>query len=311
MKTFIYRILLFLISTFIVIGILFIGTNLIIRKKSNFKLHTLTHNLIFGHSHPERAFNDSLILNFKNLSQSRQSYFYSYIKIKKVLSQNNDIRNIFIEYNNKNITKIMDSWIWDDFSISSKSLYLPFLEKSDLVLLYKKNKNALLRGFSKSFRNNLMNILLFNYDYTNKIGGYRWEEGSISNSKLTRKKNNQETGLSLVNIDYLEKIVKYCNQKNINIYFIRTPQHKKYPWLNNEQEFFEIKNTRFKKVKFLDFNKFPLDDSEFADFGHLNYKGAKRFSIWFNDLIKDSLLRKNNMQKFIDMEIKKVQLPVE
>jgi hypothetical protein len=75
------------------------------RSKAQFTLETPVENVIFGHSHPECAYNDSLIGNFKNLAQSRQSYFYSFSKIKNVHKQNPQIKNIFIEFTNNQITQ--------------------------------------------------------------------------------------------------------------------------------------------------------------------------------------------------------------
>jgi hypothetical protein len=57
-------------------------------------------------------------------------------------------------------------------------------------------------------------------------------------------------------------------------------------------------------LEYLDFLKFPLKNAQFADPEHLNHKGAKVFSQWFNQLLKKGLLEKNNKQDFINEEIK-------
>jgi hypothetical protein len=41
-------------------------------------------------------------------------------------------------------------------------------------------------------------------------------------------------------------------------------------------------------------------NSEFRDFNHLNYFGAKKFSVWFNTLIKQGMLSQKKKQEFID-----------
>ena len=49
--------------------------------------------------------------------------------------------------------------------------------------------------------------------------------------------------------------------------------------------FQKIRKGWFNDIPFLDFNNFPLADNEFADMGHLNYKGAKKFSLWFRRMV--------------------------
>ena len=64
-----------------------------------------------------------------------------------------------------------------------------------------------------------------------------------------------------------------------------------------------ILSTRFADIEFLDFAKYPLQNSEFGDFDHLNYRGARKFSIWFNQLIDDGLLERTDKQSFINERI--------
>lgn len=54
-------------------------TETVIRKKANFKIIKNSKYLLLGHSHPECAFNDSLIDNFINLSKFGDSYYYTSI----------------------------------------------------------------------------------------------------------------------------------------------------------------------------------------------------------------------------------------
>jgi hypothetical protein len=60
--------------------------------------------------------------------------------------------------------------------------------------------------------------------------------------------------------------------------------------------------TEFGDIEYLDFSKFPLSMEEYGDLEHLNEFGAKRFSIWFNKMIKDGLLEMDNKQKYINEE---------
>jgi hypothetical protein len=66
-----------------------------------------------------------------------------------------------------------------------------------------------------------------------------------------------------------------------------------------------IRKEKFSNIDFLDFNKFPLNDEDFADFGHLNYKGATKFSKWFNTMVNSGLLLNKNKQVLIDQSLSK------
>ena len=309
MKTFIYKTLTFVAISISLIFAAFIFTNYLIDRSAKFKLAPVN-NVIIGHSHSECAFNDSIINDFRNLSQSRQSYFYSFQKIKKVISQNRNVKNVFVEFSNNQINAGMDNWIWDDLSISSRSLYLPFLDKEDIDLLWNKNPKGFISASSKSFRNNTINLLLLRSDYSNKIGGYKWLNRFKTDSLVTAfKKDNLVLGqktnsISNKNIEYLEKIVAFCRANKVNIFFIRSPQNILLDSRKNEKEFMTIKNEKFENIEFLDFNDFPLKNNEFGDFGHLNYKGAEKFSLWFNGLLDKELLLKSNKNEFVLNEIK-------
>jgi hypothetical protein len=81
--------------------------------------------------------------------------------------------------------------------------------------------------------------------------------------------------------------VSFCKHQNIKIYFVRSPQHSKNKTLINETNFQNIKDSLFKEVMFLDFNKFPVLNKEFGDLSHLNHLGSDKFSRWFNVQLKN------------------------
>ena len=89
------------------------------------------------------------------------------------------------------------------------------------------------------------------------------------------------------------------------MYLIRSPLHKSYFGRKNERKYHKIRQQFFNNIEYLDFNSFPIQDNEFRDLEHLNYKGAKKFSIWFDSLLKDSLLNVREKQKFINAKIKR------
>ena len=158
-----------------------------------------------------------------------------------------------------------------------------------------------------------MNVLMFRYNYKNKLGGYFWlnrfkTDSLVANLKKDNLKlSNKSDSISTKNIEYLQKIVSLCKTNKVNVFFIRSPQHPLLPTRKNEKQFLKIKSEMFKNITFLDFNNFPVTNNEFGDLGHLNYLGAKKFSLWFNTLLKKELLLKNNKEEFVIKEIDKLR----
>jgi hypothetical protein len=225
-----------------------------------------------------------------------------------VLSQNPQVEAVLIEFSNNQIDEKMNEWTWGYKYMSNLfPKYTPFMDKADFDLLIKNNPGDFMNCLSISTRNNLARVLTSNYEFTGTIGGYLRLDHSQTNSTAdsSNSPSNKITGqgLSYVNIQYLQKIITYCTDHHKKVFLVRSPQHRNYEYLKNEKEFLRIKNTLFSSVEFLDFNDFPLQEDEFADFGHLNYKGASKFSKWFNVMLASGLLNNKRKQYLIDQSI--------
>ncbi len=278
------------------LGLIF-TSNYFISENANFKLDNNIDKIIVGNSQPECAYNDSLINNFKNLSSSAETYFYIYQKLKKVVEQNPQLQSVFIEFNPTNILIREDQKIWRDRYINHHlPNYNAFLNLKDNKLLALKNIGGYQHAILKSLGYNIERIALNRYNYIDSTGGYLYLNRHKVNKildTLTPKNFNQhqKENIKLSNYDilYLDKIVQLCKEKNIAVYLIRSPYHKQFIGNQYETVFQQIKTERFNDIKFLDFKDFPLENSEFGDLQHLNYKGARKFSRWFNENIIDSL----------------------
>jgi len=312
MRTFINKTVLILFTFSIGILSFVFLIHFIMKHASDFNISEKNKYLILGHSHPETAFNDNLIVSFKNLSSSGESYFFTYQKVKEIIP-NNNINAVFIEYTNNQIRKKMDQWIW---GYEKMNAFFPwhssFMGKEDMLYLYNKNPQDFPNVVSTSTRNNLVRIASLDFKINQRYGGYdRLIKSDVA--KLIKERNNNNNihdtpkvqGISIENLNYLEKIINYCNINNVKVFLIRSPQHKYYS-KENEKELLRIKKQKFENLDFLDFDKFPLEDDEYGDFGHLNYKGAEVFSLWFNELIEKGLLTVENKTDFIYKEMKKV-----
>ena len=309
MRKFIKLIVFFSATLFTFIFLLIKISDYVVEKNADYKLNTNVKYLVFGHSHPECAFNDSLIMNFKNVSESGESYFYTYFKAKEIIKQNPSIERVFIEFTNNQITESMNEWIWGETHMSIRyPKYSPFMNFTDKMVLAKNNLSGYFNSTSVSLKKNTSRVLTKNFNFSNSIGGYRYLERDKTDSLISIMKLNtfeeKNIPLSDINLRYLLKLVKFCEDQGKTVTLIRSPQHEKYAGFSNENTYQEIRNNLFSSIEYLDFSKFPLNNSEYGDLEHLNYKGAKEFSIWFNNLLKKNILNKENKQSMIDEEIK-------
>lgn len=283
---------------------MFFTTNKIIKDKASFKIKEDTKYVIFGHSHSECTYNDSLIQHFQNFGNGGEAYFYTETKLKQVISQNSNIETVFIEFTNNQINEIMNDWIWKDkYIVNRYPDFQAFMNKDAHFLLLTNNFSGFVNSFSLAIKSNFKRIIKGDYNFANTLGGYQYLKKNKVDSFLNAQASNlviEKQEISIYNIECLEKIVDFCQRQNKQVMLVRSPQHTKCLAMQNEEKFQEILQSKFPEISFLDFNKFPITNAEFADLEHLNYKGANRFSIWFNSLIQNGLLSMPNKQKFID-----------
>jgi hypothetical protein len=303
MRIFLAKLMVFSIALFS----LLIGLILLNRNFANFKIKESRRILIIGNSHSESAYNDSLINDIVNLSQSAESYFYTYFKTKKLIEQNPKIQTVLIEFSNINIDEVMNEWIWGERYMSIKfPIYGSFMDINSYSLLLKNNPKSLSSCTQKLIRNCIKKTFT-GFNYQREIGHYLYLERDKTDSLLanlppTQSKNNKQK-LSEQNIAYLRKTINFLISKNKKVFLIRSPVHKMSQGYNYEERYQQIVLNKFSDVEFLDFSKYPLTNSEFGDLDHLNHKGAKKFSYWFNIMLSDGLLEKSNKQQFIESKM--------
>ncbi|MFV0572535.1 MAG: hypothetical protein ACK5M1_08920 [Xanthomarina gelatinilytica] len=285
MKQFLKNTILFLVVLYGSILVLMVFSNYVINANADFKLQPNINKVVLGNSHPAGTFNDSLISNFRNLSDPGDSYFYGYLKLKELLKQNSQVDTVFVEFNPKTILAWEDSKLWKKHQIPN---YLPFFDLKDHYLLATINGLSYQQEVIKAIPTNLQRILQNQYNYVDFIGGYRHNEGSKIDSllithKFDKKKQYilEEKELSKYDSAYLKKLVELCNNNNIQLIFVRSPYHNKFDGHNYEVMFQKYRKKNFKDIPFLDFKDFPAENFEFKDLEHLNSKGANKFSKWF------------------------------
>jgi hypothetical protein len=296
MHRFLNKTLLFIATSCLLVVAIALVPGFMINKFSKFRINKNNTIALFGHSHSECAYNDTLIPGLTNLSHSAESYFYTFQKVKKYISQNPQVTAVLIEFSNNQIDTKMDDWTWG-YTYMSNMLpqYASFMNLTDFKLLAKHNSTYFMNCVGLTARTNLIKVLSFNYDYTGKTGGYFKINGSkplpaINAASAGIKDSLNKNAISKTNVQYLRKIIDYCRAMHKSVFLIRSPQHPLYEYRHNEVEFSNIRKHCFGDVKFLDFNNFPLKNDDFADFGHLNFKGAGKYSAYINLRIKSGML---------------------
>lgn len=293
MKAFLQKILLFIFCFYSGIACVMLLTNYQVKKHANFKLKPNINKIIIGNSQPECAYNDSLINNFKNLASSGETYFYNYQKLKPLLKQNPQIDTVFIEFSNTNILVREDQKIWSNKYLNHLlPRYYPFVSLQDQYVLATNNPLGFQKAVLISFKKNINRLRKNSYDFKDSIGGYWYLKRHKINAILDTLKpsktkeiylNNSQ--MSTIDLEYLQKIIQLCKKNHIVPYLIRSPFHPYFSGSRYETNYQQILNSQFKSIPFIDFKAYPLKNEEYADLQHLNYKGSLKYSNWFNDYI--------------------------
>ena len=288
MQRFIQRVFVFI---FVIVVIVIIDLGLqkyLLFKDEDLKLPKNYNTLILGHSHSAFAYNDKYINSTLNLSEPGEAFMFTYFKSKKIIENNPQIKRVYIEFtNNQLYKKDMDTWMWGDVQLQYRiKRYGVILDKEALQLLYDKNASGLINAFSKSLFDNLIRFFYDNKDIVLHGGMGRYTKcEKVLKEILPNKKRKPLKDISEYNIVYLQKIIKYCEDKQIQICLVRSPMHKNFDISFSENMFKAILHTKFKNVEWLDNKNFQLSNQSFQDLEHLNSSGAKIYSQYFNNQI--------------------------
>jgi len=292
-KQFLQKLLIFGLTGTLLFATLFLSTDFLINRPENFQIAPTYSTLIIGHSHSECSLNDSLIDHTLNLSQSGESFFYSYFKVKKLLEANPGIRRIYIEFTNNCITTEMNEWMYSDKYLNYRyPKYSAMMGLGAKYQLFRHNPKAFMNAQPVSVKTKLKYLFLHrstfiqDADWGNYLPVYHTLAAADS-LKMVEKIGALPIGeLPEDNLVYLRKLVDLCFEHHIEVSFIRSPQHHAYPLRKNQPIFDSILKKRFFDVRFLDFNDFPILKGEFADLEHLNFAGSTRFSTAMDTLLK-------------------------
>ncbi|RZJ29436.1 MAG: hypothetical protein EOO48_07505 [Flavobacterium sp.] len=314
MKSLLKNILIFIIPLLLLVVGSSVLAKMVLKRGDFFRLKPDTEYLILGHSQPECGINDSLISHAQNFSQGGESYFYTYLKLQKLLEANPKVKTVFISYANNQVNTRMDKWIWGNENMyANYPKYSFMMDSHDYRVLLAHNPQEVLKSETKLVKDFLGFMVKNRTDYLRdrNWGGYLYINRSkvdslLKTDYLEKERKAIKLKFSRKNIEYLQKIVALCKQKNVRIIFLRMPVRPDLPFLKNEKQFLAVKRILFNDIEFIDFKNFPAAHDEVGDFDHLNHVGARRFSLFFNGLLESGLLKSRNMQGDINAAMLKL-----
>ncbi|CAM3385348.1 SGNH/GDSL hydrolase family protein [Flavobacterium longum] len=279
-------------------------------RESRYHFKASADKMIIGHSYTECGLNDSLIARTINLSQGGESYFYAYLKLKKLLPANPQIKTVLVSYANNQIQERMDKWVWDDKYLDNNlPKYIYAMDVSDYVFLLRKNPVGVFRAELTLIKNAASTAVRPRDLFADRtVGGYLYlkrnkVDSLLKTDFLEKEQKSIRMKVSKANVDYLKKIVELCRKHHVDVVFLRMPMRPDSPFAKNESQFDSIRKADFADVAFLDFKHYPTPAVECGDFEHFNHIGARKFSLFFNDLLSDGLLQSGNKQERIDQAI--------
>lgn len=248
--------------------------------------------IVLGDSHTQCAVDPAYLENSLNYSESGSTYYFSLIKIKHLIANNNQIKRVLLSLHHGSFDIENESkYLYNEVYIVERlSRYAPFISFSDLKFHY--NKSYFFKSFLKApleifrfsiecFKNRSISLASFNF------GNYSYSEENKLDIDIANRKSKafpKKNTYSEIELALLQDIKNFCNKSQVELILVNTPVYEieKYTdiTLLDKMVHKELKN-----YKILDFSRVQLPKDCFYDISHLNTKGA----ITFTKLLKDSI----------------------
>jgi hypothetical protein len=297
MKKFLIRLILFaLIIASFTTGVVLVSDYTIKQRKNILLKLSNDVDIVFaGNSTVECAVDDNLIARSVNIAQSGEAYLYSYVKIKALSEVNKQIKTVFLGFSYGDL--LMDkevTWLCsDEFIIEKVQYYNYLLDTPEKDLLIRNNPKAYFKGLTKSVFNSFISTLK---SYSQKssshklanFGGYKYlVRDKLKTDPGVDSKNEAAVVKSYQQEKYIKMISELCREHSIKLVLFNTPKHRSYYENVNKdilQIWYDTRNS-LDRDSLLDLSTYELPDSCFGDLSHLNYRGAKLFSQYLNEII--------------------------
>lgn len=265
--------------------------------------------IFIGDSQFETGINPAFYEHSFSCSKSALQYKYVLAKLKYYTEQN-DIDTAFVTLAYHSIFHVIDDTVKVvpresleqelsynmPFIMNDEELYKSFKEKDRFTFL--KYKWLYKLGIpTKPLLIELINTLQ-SHDYSLKCvkGGFvSHSQNHVTKDDFMKRFNGEKVlsgklELMKQNVFFLQRIMSYCNEKDIVLYFVNTPLHKNlyeyYAILHNPTD--SVVNdmiSKYNNVKYLNFSNIEFPEKGFKDHNHLNNFGAEVFTTLLRDSV--------------------------
>lgn len=340
MKRYIIKILAFIILFFGIHGVLefcLVDDSGSYTRITLHEMYTQKENidvLFLGASHCYRSFDTGITdnifgMNTFNAGSSLQPLDGSLALLKEA-GKENKFKKVYVEIvytitgeTNKDRTDMTPTYIISDYMNPSINRLLYILQASDNKYYF--------NGFLKERRyisslpqigdtiKKKMTDAYKNYDYVDngiekyEGKGYVYSSQEVGKGKFLAKSDFGEISDNILSLDdkkYIQKIIEYCEENNIELTFVSAPMPNfKLVNTGNYDKYVKIikKLIANTNATYYDFNlckesMLDLSGEDFMDVGHLNGNGAEKFSTVFSkffigEISKDELFWNSYQEK--------------
>lgn len=285
------------VALFFCIACLILGGTILINyllvKNTQVEIGNDKSILILGDSNSMCAINDTVFDRAVNYSESAAAYFYSYLKLKKVLAAETAIDTVVLSIAPHNVFD--NGWFWNNEMIYSNFRYFyPLMDKDDFSNFSKQNVAAILRAIRTipvEMVRNLLKIVSGKNVLT--LGGYMYLDWELLDEDLCNLKDGKQLkcfripetfDIAEQEVSYLRKIISLCEENDKNLVLMNMPKREEIVSCKRYgmDEFMEFCRSELPGITQVDYSGVSLPEDSFADLVHLNYQGAN----WFSQMLK-------------------------
>lgn len=232
--------------------------------------------LVFGNSRIQYGFDDTSIPSVWNVGLNADNYNLIYWKLQLLHKYNEQIQSIILEVDQ---TFLFNYVVGVEYKLHP--YYWDIMDFTDWMRLWINDKTVLMYPFDWIKILMPVKSLFSTVSFQELgIGGYsRLNRDKLNEALIEEGRNDIEFSNIRKNVDelqleYLNKIIKYCQQHNIRIIFVSMPSYPTKKIEVGHRLANQYIKMHFPDIKYHDYELVEFADSCYGDIIHLNYKGA-------------------------------------
>lgn len=284
----------FLLRSFIFLFIpsSYFGVNYMINSNTidDFIIPNKDENIIIGDSQIDFAIVPSDIIGTFSMAQPAEPYFHSFWKLKRLSRDNKNIKNVILGMSFHNFSSLDDirtvNKKWSSRIFKNSYTICNYSDLIDVDIDYNQYVKVLLTQMCLKPRDKHC------FYYDDFVEDYTVLR---SNLDVVIKKHfynrfNEVYVISKTSNRYLDSIVHFCEENRFNLIPVSTPLHSEYyekiPEVFKSNFILKKKELVRKGVVVNDYSQYPLPDSCFLDYNHINKRGADKFTVLVDSILK-------------------------